>query len=151
MEETKYQGKLTITVKKSQSRVKTPALPDDIVKFIAKFVAQFCPKMALTIWSEYRHDGMLFHGHPRLRSGQAWSDWGMFEWFKGGPMAEVRTLIHWCKMHPSAEPLTGQICSATIPWLYKPTPFPASVPVSMTHDGIFLLQHFLSAPVVEQQ
>ena len=75
-----YHGKLTIKVKNSQFSNQIPALSDDIVGFIAKVLVQFCPKMTLTVWSEYRHDGMLFHGHSRFREGQAWNDWALFEW-----------------------------------------------------------------------
>ena len=72
-----YLGKLTFKVKNSQLSNQIPALSGDIVGFIAKFVVQFCPKMTLTVWSEYRNDGMLFHGQSRFRSWQAWS---VFEW-----------------------------------------------------------------------
>ena len=75
-----YHGKLTIKVKNSQFSNQIPALSDDIVGFIAKVLVQFCPKMTLTVWSEYRHDGMLFRGHSRFRGGQAWNDWALFEW-----------------------------------------------------------------------
>ena len=54
-------------------------------------------------------------------------------------------------MHPNAEPLTGQKCSAKIPSLDNLTRCPARDLAPTAHDGIFLLQHFLSAPVVEQE
>ena len=47
------------------------ALSDDIVGYIEKDVIQFCPKISHTVWSDCRHDGMIFLGHPRVRSGQA--------------------------------------------------------------------------------
>ena len=36
--------------------------------------------MSLPVWSEYRCDGILFCGHPRFMSGQAWNDWAIIEW-----------------------------------------------------------------------
>ena len=62
-----YHGKLTNKVKNSQLSNQIPALSDDTVGFIAEVVAQFCPKMTLTVCSEYRHDGILFRGHSRFR------------------------------------------------------------------------------------
>ena len=79
IKEAGYHGNLIIKVKNSQISNQIPALSDDIVGFIAKVVAQFCPKMTLTVWSEYRHDGMLFCGHSRFRGEQAWNDWALFE------------------------------------------------------------------------
>ena len=47
-----YHGNLAILVLYSQLSPAIPALPHGIVGFIAKVVAQFCPKVTLTIWSE---------------------------------------------------------------------------------------------------
>ena len=80
MEKTEHHGDLAVTVRNPHFGDEVPALSDDIVEFIAKVVVQFCPKMSLTVWSEYRCDGILFCGHPRFRSGQAWNDWAMIEW-----------------------------------------------------------------------
>ena len=80
MEETGHHGELAVTVKNPHFGDDVPTLSDDIVEFIAKVVVQFCPKMSLTVWSEYRCDGVLFRGHPRFRSEQAWNDWAMIEW-----------------------------------------------------------------------
>ena len=75
-----YHRKLTIKYKNSQLSNQIPALSNDIVGFIVKVVVQFCAKMTLTVWSEYRHDGTLFCGHSRFKGGQAWNDWALFEW-----------------------------------------------------------------------
>ena len=61
MEETEHHGDLAVTVKNPHFGDDVPALSDDIVEFIAKVVVQFCPKMSLPVWSEYRCDGILFH------------------------------------------------------------------------------------------
>ena len=71
MEETGHHGERAVTLKNPQFGDEVPALSDDIVEFIAKVLVQFCPKMSLTVWLEYRCDGILFCGHPRFRSGQA--------------------------------------------------------------------------------
>lgn len=57
-----------------------PALSDDIDGIIGKAVVQFCPKMSLTVWQEYIHDGMLFHGNPKIRSERAWNNWAILQW-----------------------------------------------------------------------
>ena len=80
MEETDHHGDLAVTVRNPHFGDEVSGLSDDIVEFIAKVIVQFCPKISLTVWSEYRCDGILFHGHPRFRSGQAWNDWAMIEW-----------------------------------------------------------------------
>jgi hypothetical protein len=69
MEETGNHGELAVTVKNPHFGDEVSALSDDIVELIAKVVVQFCPKLSLTVWSEYRCDGILFHGYPRSRSG----------------------------------------------------------------------------------
>ena len=79
MEKTEHHGDLAVTVRNPHFGDEVPSLSDDIVEFIAKMVVQFCPKMSLTVWSEYRCDGILFRGHPRFRSRQAWNDWAMIE------------------------------------------------------------------------
>ena len=57
-----------------------PALLDDVVGFIAKYIAKYCDGMSVVIWSDHRCDGVIFHGHPNYRSGEAWNDWGMIKW-----------------------------------------------------------------------
>ena len=75
-----YHRNVAVTAKNIQISNNIPAVSNDIVEFITKVVVQFSPKMTLTIWSEYRHDGMLFRGHSRFRGGKAWNVWALFEW-----------------------------------------------------------------------
>ena len=57
-----------------------PALSDDIVGFIAKCIAKYCDSMSVVVWSDHRCDWMIFHGHLKYRSGEAWNDWAMIKW-----------------------------------------------------------------------
>ena len=56
-----YHRNLAITVINSHLSNQIPALSDVIVGFIAKAVVQFCPKVTLIVWSEYRYNRMLLH------------------------------------------------------------------------------------------
>ena len=58
----------------------SPSLSDDVVGFVAKHVAQFCPSMRVTIWSDHVRDGVIIRGHPKYRNGQSWNDWVIIEW-----------------------------------------------------------------------
>ena len=51
-----------------------PAFLDDVVGFIAMYIAKYCDSMSIVVWSDHRHDGMTFHGHPKYRSGETWNN-----------------------------------------------------------------------------
>ena len=78
--ETEHHGDLSIIVSTFHLQDEIQAQCDDIVGFIAKVVVHFCLKLSLTVWSKYRHAAMVFCGHPRSRSEQAWNNWTIVEW-----------------------------------------------------------------------
>ena len=57
-----------------------PALLDDVAGFIARYIAGYCDGMSVVVWSDHICDSMIFHGHPKYRSGEAWNDWAMIKW-----------------------------------------------------------------------
>ena len=72
--------KCIVHVRNPKFSEEVPALLDDVVGFIAEYIAKYCDGMSVVVWSDHRHDGMIFHGHPKYRSGEAWNDWAMIKW-----------------------------------------------------------------------
>ena len=60
-----------VVVRNPKFSEEVPALLDDVVGFIAKYIAKYCDGMSVVIWSDHRCDGVIFHGHPNYRSGEA--------------------------------------------------------------------------------
>jgi hypothetical protein len=72
--------KWIVVVRNPKFSVEVPALLDDVVGFVAEYIAKYCDGMSLVVWFFHRCDGMIFHGHPKYRSGEAWNDWAMIKW-----------------------------------------------------------------------
>ena len=73
-------GKWIVVVRNPKFSEEVPALLDDVVGFIAKYIAKYCDGKSVVVWSDHRRDGMIFCGHPKYRSGEAWNDWAMIKW-----------------------------------------------------------------------
>jgi hypothetical protein len=63
--------KWMVVVRYPKFSEEVPALSDDVVGFIAEYIAKYCNGMSVVVWSDHRHDGMIFRGHSKYRSGEA--------------------------------------------------------------------------------
>jgi hypothetical protein len=36
--------------------------------------------ISVVVWSDHRCDGIIFRGHPKYMSGEAWNDWAIIKW-----------------------------------------------------------------------